>query len=229
MHSRFFLLRIIKANCKISSLTLSCVAKISSSGLFTKSFSFREKSKISSRRHGSLDQFEQNQSWVWQTASSCPNWAWRGQTRVRRAMSSRICTCTCKVEQAGLGSNSSGAENITWHECTKREGNLTTPNGGKESSAPSFTILFSERGSGNRRNLQLLIGILNIYNNKGAVSKRGALKDKVTFLKQFPPNLNINNLKYSRWPSPRLPNSWSNFSRQSSYHKVARIFSPNWY
>ena len=75
-------------------------------------------------------------------------------------------------------------------------GNLTTPNGGKESSAPSFTILFSERGSGNRRNLQLLIGILNIYNNKGAVSKRGALKDKVTFLKHFPPNLNKNNLKY---------------------------------
>ena len=91
-------------------------------------------------------------------------------------------------------------------------GNLTTPNGEKESSGAisaktSFTILFSERGSGNRRNLQLLIGILNIYNNKGAVSKRGALKDKVTFLKQFPPNLNINNLKYSRWPSPRLPNS----------------------
>ena len=103
MHSRFFLLRIIKANCKISSLTLSCIAKISSSGLFTKSFSFREKSKISSRRRGSLDQFEQNQSWVWQTASSCPNWAWRGQTRVRRAMSSRlgICTCTCKLEQVG--------------------------------------------------------------------------------------------------------------------------------
>ena len=36
-------------------------------------FSFQEKSKIS------LDKFEQEKDWVWQTASSCPTWVCRGQ------------------------------------------------------------------------------------------------------------------------------------------------------